>query len=103
MLQFMLQHMPRVGVAFNGELVGWCFVYPDGAIGILHVHAKHRQQRLASTMTLRLCQDEPLLNDVPRFGFIEPGTPASERIFQRLGFEKLDDMLYWHFERVLKQ
>ena len=99
LLRFMLQTLPCVGVAAKGELVGWCFIYPDGAIGILHVKPAHRQQRLASALVFRLCARERMLTDVPRFGFIEPGTPASERIFQRLGFCKVDDMLYWHFQR----
>jgi FR47-like protein len=85
---------PNIG-AFdeNNELMGWCLRLQAGPLGALQVSKKFMRRGIGSLVALAMCK---ILanNDNDTFALVGEKNFASQNMFVKLGFKKLDDA-FW--------
>lgn len=85
----------------EGELVGWAVRGADGAIGMLHVYAPHRNRGIATAILRAIC-DELRAMRLPCVAYVRDDNGASRAVFGHLGFERVGDVR-WCMVRLAPQ
>lgn len=79
---------PTCAIRRKGELVAWGLTHDDGSMGFLHVLEQHRGKGYARTIGTALAR-KSIRHGIMPFVFIEAKNRASQRLTERLGFDKL--------------
>jgi ribosomal protein S18 acetylase RimI-like enzyme len=80
----------------NGEPQAWAFVHTDGSIGTVHVRAQQRGRGIGCLLVSRLLAE---LRDkgYSAYCFIEDDNATSSALFNKLGFVRVDDVIWTTF------
>ncbi|XP_019559658.3 uncharacterized protein LOC109428387 [Aedes albopictus] len=77
----------------SGEMLAWSFVWPTGAIGPLEV-AKNHLRKGYGTIIAKAIAKEVAKVGMNCYGTIVSGNDASEAMFSKLGFKRVEDTYY---------
>ncbi|XP_062138697.1 uncharacterized protein LOC133847559 [Drosophila sulfurigaster albostrigata] len=80
----------------NGKLLAWCLRLPLGSLGLLQVLSSQKRLGLGSLM-VRVLSKKIAEQNLDVFAPVVTENTPSRRMFEKLGFEKIDD-IYWTLE-----
>lgn len=93
---------PSVGL-FNeiGELLAWCFCWPNGAIGPLEVVKEHQRKGYGSLMVRAIAREVANVG-LNCYGTAIMGNLESRAMFEKLGFKSLGESCFYARNRSRK-
>ncbi|XP_034099504.1 uncharacterized protein LOC117564727 [Drosophila albomicans] len=80
----------------NGKLLAWCLRLPLGSLGLLQVMPSQKRLGLGSLM-VRVLSKKIAEQDLDVFAPVVTENTPSRRMFEKLGFQKIDN-IYWTLE-----
>ncbi|XP_060666228.1 uncharacterized protein LOC132798387 isoform X2 [Drosophila nasuta] len=80
----------------NGRLIAWCLRLPLGSLGLLQVMSSQRRLGFGSLM-VRVLSKKIAEQNLDVFAPVVTENTPSRRMFEKLGFEKIDE-IYWTLE-----
>ncbi|XP_059608035.1 uncharacterized protein LOC132255882 [Phlebotomus argentipes] len=99
--EVLLQKMAKYNICYGAytptdKLVGWIFITPYGAIGVLHILEEFRGKKIAQALVIQMIKYLiDTFADLEPYAFIDALNVASIKLFEKLGFEDQHELGYF--------